>query len=335
MYISLQIIRGAAAWSVVFLHIIQGYYMGEAENIFWKAVQTFGGTGVDIFFVLSGFVMALTAPKYAGRGIRYFWLRCIRIMPVYWFYTLLLLLSFTLLPVGTYLAGWNWSSLFHSLILMIPGKNPYNHGVYPFLYVGWTLAYEMFFYIVLSLVLILKFKNPIILCAALLSVLAIALQNYTLWGQGSLILLEFVAGMVLCLMVQRTPKLITNPLTLIIGTLMMIGLYLTYGYSLQTKMSIAVMLLIYGIWAEPLCKRYERVLKFPKFLGDISYSIYLAHIVVIGWFYAFLKPDNFNDMQNLAAVAAICATVTLVSWISYRAIETGPFPNYLKKISKH
>lgn len=330
MYVSLQILRGAAAWSVVFAHIVQSYYMGDYSAPFWVAIKKFGDTGVDIFFVLSGFVMALTALKYSGQGMKYWLLRCLRIVPVYWFYTLLLLISFITLPTGTYLADWNWKSLIHSMFLLVPGENPYDKGVFPFLYVGWTLAYEMFFYLVLSVLLALKLKNSALWCMGILTVFAVAGMNYEFLGKGTLILLEFVAGMAIYL-ASKNYKFIKNPVFLLSAFVVTACLYFYYGYSLQTKMSIACVLVMVGLYVEPLCQKWEKYLHVLKCLGDYSYSTYLCHVIVLGWFYATLNPTHFSDGEHVLAVVAICVSVTILSWLSYKFIETGPMVNYLKK----
>tara|TARA_R110001583_G_scaffold7158_6_gene35660 strand:- start:7422 stop:7589 length:168 start_codon:yes stop_codon:yes gene_type:complete len=51
---SLQILRGIAAWAVVFTHIQQSYFMGESDNFLLVFFGNYGGFGVDVFFVLSG-----------------------------------------------------------------------------------------------------------------------------------------------------------------------------------------------------------------------------------------------------------------------------------------
>ena len=63
MFNSLQILRGIAAWAVVFHHYTQSFYSFDVENSLAVVFAKYGSIGVHIFFVLSGFVMALSVQK--------------------------------------------------------------------------------------------------------------------------------------------------------------------------------------------------------------------------------------------------------------------------------
>jgi peptidoglycan/LPS O-acetylase OafA/YrhL len=118
----------------------------------------YGKLGVDIFFVISGFIMYYSLNKKPTTSRDFLINRIVRVIPVYWFYTILLLVL-TLFSFVDMESQFTASSLFKSLFF-IPHDNPSEKlGLYPFLTVGWTLNFEMFFYVTLALMLaVLKNK---------------------------------------------------------------------------------------------------------------------------------------------------------------------------------
>jgi peptidoglycan/LPS O-acetylase OafA/YrhL len=126
---NLQIARAVASTSVVYFHI--------------RRSPVFGSFGVDIFFVLSGFVIAMVVER--GESAATFAAnRISRIVPLYW-----------LLTLGVFAVGSFSPSMLHSTtanaeqlvksITFIPFFRA-NGDLYPLLGVGWSLNYEMFFY---------------------------------------------------------------------------------------------------------------------------------------------------------------------------------------------
>jgi peptidoglycan/LPS O-acetylase OafA/YrhL len=75
------------------------------------------------------------------------------------------------------------------------------------------------------------------------------------------------------------------------------------------------------------------VMEFLKTLGDYSYSTYLSHIVVIGWFYAMFG-NRVGRLKEILVLAGILVSVHCISWLTYKVIETGILPNKLKKVSE-
>ncbi|KFF75074.1 hypothetical protein HX13_07475 [Chryseobacterium sp. P1-3] len=116
-----------------------------------------GSIGVSVFFVISGFIMAYTTRKKdfsinTSKEITLFYKRrLIRIVPLYF------LLSFSWMVMGqslmTYFHGDGLQRLIHS-ILFLPQKD-----IFPVLYLGWSLNYEMFFYLIFGISLLFLFKK--------------------------------------------------------------------------------------------------------------------------------------------------------------------------------
>src|SRR5262245_34357477 len=137
---SVQALRAIAAVVVVCNHI--------------PAIQN-GAYGVDLFFVISGFIVCHVAAADPGRFMAK---RLIRVLPVYWLCTIAL---FALAGFAPQLMGAtraDWTELAKSLFFV-----PYLKGsghVYPLLYLGWTLNYEMMFYLLFALSLVVAPKRP-------------------------------------------------------------------------------------------------------------------------------------------------------------------------------
>ena len=166
---NLQALRAFAALAVVFFHT--GYIYGNLNAV--------GSFGVDIFFVLSGYIMARICEKNPGFFMRR---RLIRIVPPYW--TLTILLYLFAFKFHELLGSTNteFSELVKSLFFIPFFKSP--GIVRPVLFVGWSLNYEMFFYLVLWLALMLVPRRPLLAASAV--VVAAHYGAILLHGQGAL-----------------------------------------------------------------------------------------------------------------------------------------------------
>lgn len=130
---SLQILRALAATSVVYLHI--------------GCEPWFGGFGVDIFFVLSGFVMCYITDS-GESGKEFFLRRIARIVPLYWALTLITFVIAWLKPTLFNSTTADLGNLFKSLLFIPYVKE--NGSISPIIPVGWTLNYEVYFYLLIS-----------------------------------------------------------------------------------------------------------------------------------------------------------------------------------------
>lgn len=157
-YHGLQILRGFAAWSVVLHHIA-----GLTNNFDYGLgyFLKYGGLGVDVFFVLSGFVMYLTIKSSTKSGLTFAIDRFLRIAPNYYLYSLITAVCIILIPGSFYYTDFNFASLLFSFSF-IPHLNPSGFGMYPLLTQGWTLNFEIFFYLIISLCILLpsKYTTP-------------------------------------------------------------------------------------------------------------------------------------------------------------------------------
>jgi exopolysaccharide production protein ExoZ len=238
----------------------------------------FGQAGVDMFFLISGFIMYSIARQ--ERPVRFLRRRIIRIVPLYWIATFFLYFQVSMGLAGTLPSI---DQLLKSL-LFIPQYNAQNPTeIWPFLVPGWTLQFEMYFYMIFAIGLAFRRLLPITLgiggIAVILGQIDLGLKGNALFATyTSPIITEFFQGMLIALIHQRR-SLAAYRFMLPIGvlTLVLVG-------NLD-----APRLLIWGLPSTLIligCLAIEDAGKMPtipvfKLLGDASYSTYLSHTFVL------------------------------------------------------
>jgi exopolysaccharide production protein ExoZ len=181
---SIQILRAAAALSVALFHAAQWSHLDLAV----------GAAGVDVFFVISGFVLWAACESRPTTPAAFLMARAERILPLYWIATLAVAAVVLWRPAALPIVHPGAGHLVLSLLL-VPHNDPAG-GPFPFLPTGWTLTYEAFFYAVMALALAApKDRRWTILSAVLVAASLIGFGYhgwYTLLANP--LLLEFLAG---------------------------------------------------------------------------------------------------------------------------------------------
>ncbi|MBA1201004.1 acyltransferase [Pseudomonas capeferrum] len=318
MLYSLQALRAFAAWMVVCHHFMQIFFDFHASGPIGHFLSHRGAVGVDIFFVISGMVIYLSTRDKPQAPHRFLLNRVLRIVPAYWFYTalmtLLLLTASRWMPHQVF----EWQHLFLSL-LFIPAENPGGYGLYPTLNVGWTLNFEMFFYLLFSLVFVVPQRFHLLLVTGVLLVASEVLSRFGLISgfYGNDIIYEFLLGIGIGMLHRR--GLIVEGLWLPMAILAAAGLAI---YHLDASMRLlhwglpSALVVLACVALEPSFAG-NRVLKA---LGDCSYSVYLIHVLVLygGWF----ASERLG--LNPYAVFALCVPlIGIASWVSYQKLERG------------
>jgi exopolysaccharide production protein ExoZ len=297
-FVSIHYLRAIAALMVAIFHVFHSVdFMRSSEaSILWLR------GGVDVFFVISGFVMVQST---AGRQItpsEFMLSRVKRIVPMYWLATFAMMMQ----------VDGQWGLKAKSL-LFIPAMNPKINSLQPVLEPGWTLNYEMFFYLVFALTLLLKEAHRFITLATVFaaSVLVGCLMedsNIVEFYTRSIIL-EFILGMAIAQFGLRLP-VIAVPL----GFVMML-----------TFQSLAIdRLFIVGVPAAFIVAGALSVedrlpkWRFANLLGSASYSIYLFHMLVLG---TVVQISLYLGWSKTTFVAVAIATIILAGCGIYWALE--------------
>ena len=175
---SLQALRAVAASLVVIDHTLLELTGNAPNNPLTTIAYILGSTGVYSFFVVSGFLMVhVSWSNFTGAraGIDFLRRRIIRVAPLYWIGTLAALFFHKI--SATHGARDGWREFAYSVSFI-----PYHatDGAWsPILPQGWTLNYEMTFYVIFALALCAprKFGLPIV-CAALITLVLIGGQSH-------------------------------------------------------------------------------------------------------------------------------------------------------------
>ncbi|MGE8058807.1 acyltransferase family protein [Pseudomonas sp. NPDC089547] len=318
MLYSLQALRAFAAWVVVCHHFMQIFFDFHATGPIGQLLTDRGAVGVDIFFVISGLVIYLSTRDKAVEPRQFLLNRALRIVPAYWFYTALmatLLLAFSQwMPHQEF----DWHHLLLSL-LFIPAENPGGYGLYPTLNVGWTLNFEMFFYLLFGLAFLVRHRQLQLLMTAALLLASEVLGRFGLLSHfyNNGIIYEFLLGIGLGVIYRR--GLIREGLWIPLA-LLAVASYALYHLDASQRLLHwglpSAMIVLAFVSMEPWFKG-NRVLKA---LGDCSYSVYLIHVLVLyaGWF----ASERLG--LNPYLVFALCVpSIGLMSWFSYQWLERG------------
>lgn len=315
--VEIQHLRALAVLLVVLAHIHQAdaRFLGTP---LLDQTAFFGFIGVDIFFVLSGFIIHHLYSTHSGFDARYFLNRLNRIFPLYWIFTGLALTGY--LVMGDSLTrGLGEIDLLASLTLIPTGE-------LPLLLVGWTLTHELYFYIAFGMVLVApRAWRPWLAAGWAGATLA---ATYLLPETGSPWIallfspfnLLFLAGCLISAGRARLEALRWPALVLAVAGAAG-GLAWTQAGGLESiddstlrvpvfaPFAIGIVLALLA-WKPSLPALAARI-------GDWSYAIYLGHVLAIGVL-ARLLPAGFWS----PAFYVLClATCLVLGWLTHMLIE--------------
>jgi len=328
----IQSLRFVAALLVVVTH--STFYAGERLD---PSVPTWslGTVGVDIFFVISGFVMVISTAGLEGAkdGWKYFGMRrLVRIVPMYWIATTIKLLTLVALPSAILHAQLDPGKTILSY-LFLPSRN-FEGRVEPLLGVGWTLTFEMFFYFVFTIALLVRAK-PIWFCAAVLSICALGnIFRPDEWAPVLVyldpILLYFLVGMAVG---QWTRDRCFHRLLGWMSYVIVLWLVIPLAdgefsggdaYFLTRHICVAVLVIVVVACEGWMTGHVPRPVIY---MGDASYSLYLFHPLIAPIVPVVLGIVGLR-LGGLSVVLSIVAAV-LGAALVFRFVEQ-PITRYLQ-----
>ncbi|MDJ1468826.1 acyltransferase family protein [Xanthocytophaga flava] len=323
----LQALRAFAAIAVMFYH---GTEMINAQlgYLFLNNAFKAGFSGVDVFFVLSGFIILYTS-RNKGFGVGEFLKkRFIRIYPIYWVVTILLLLAYFAAPSADQVHKEDPLVIIGSFLLFPQEK--YVLGV------AWTLSYEIIFYLVFALTYL---KSPKLLLYTFLGWISIILISTLFHIQTGIfaidaflnpVIINFAFGCLVAHLYTKYPDFQFWRLSLFAGAILFIVASVVYCQAVLQDptaftapisrvylFGIPATLLIFG--SLYLKTVVPRVLVY---LGDASYSLYLIHGTVLSILIKLVVKLHLNEVMNNLAGAILLFTLTVIlSCLFYSLVE--------------
>ena len=320
----IQYLRGVAALAVVWHHAA-GQIAGMSAFVPWD----FGTSGVDLFFVISGFIMVVTTGGDRVRPTEFWRRRIVRVVPLYWFLTLVMTAIAWLAPQLFKTLKITPSTLLQSLLFVPHFSQSFPTSVWPLLVPGWTLNFEMFFYAVFGALLVLPAGTRLrSLVAILVFLVAIGLAFGPFQGAPAQtythpMLLEFAVGAVIggwWLSGRGTVPAAASLALLSVGAVLLV---LRDHEPLDVGMQIlGAGLVVVGALSGRFAAWRNATLQA---LGDSSYSLYLTHLFTLGALrsaWTRLWPAPPDGAATAVFMLVACVVSAGIGWLVFRWIET-------------
>ena len=331
----IQALRGLAVLWVVLFHMLSIEEKYSGGDFILPNFLRLGQTGVDLFFVISGFVMVMISKErflLKGETMRFLWGRGARIYPVYWIYFILVTAIFLVKPSWVNASQGHQIDLVKSFFLL-----PSNQ--LPIVMVAWSLIHELWFYLIFALLLnfnkrlllptlvlwavIVIFGNLILKNSDLSAYTKIAFHPYTL---------EFIIGAIVAIFVysKHSVKVPQKTIMAILAAVP-VGLVIAHKNNVVIDTGLIRFFtfgMLFGLLVLSLAMlEIRKKIYFPKslvFIGDISYTVYLSHILILSavgriWFMA--GPNSTKLYDNFLVLLIMLIVVFLYGWFGYRYTE--------------
>jgi exopolysaccharide production protein ExoZ len=334
--LSIQYLRGLAALSVLVTHALQ-WPLADMNMVLLKT----GRLGVEVFFVISGFIITTIAGDGRINPKQFLVRRAFRIVPAYWAATFLITILAVVIPTQFRTTIPTIEGLIKSL-LFIPSLEPKA----PLLLLGWSLNFEVFFYVLFASLFFLRSEARTLVLLGIFTLLV---------GIGQL-----VPGLSHVEAVYTSPSLIGFSLGTILAQAYRHGLFTRFCARLRWATIVApgVLLIAFyavdwngaeeiALWKHVLMSstalsivlfglNHEATgemthVKALKYIGDISYSVYLFHLFSVGAIWAISKrlfdvhqPLVYLSCATLAILAGLATGLVCYQFIEKPFLAGGP-----------
>ena len=318
---SVQGLRALAALGVLMFHACQ-----------WSGMDfAVGAAGVDLFFLISGFVLWLSAERAPPSPAAFLAARAVRVAPMYWFWTLIIVAL-----------AWRWPAMLpvvhltarHAILSLafVPHPDPWG-GPFPLLPSGWTLTYEAFFYLVFAFSLALPRDRRFQALAVMLTITSLIGFAYHRWYTllANPLLLEFLAGAALARAwrsgtLGRLGGTRTGFAAIAVGV-MLLALQQALGVRSDFWRPLifgapAFLILSGALKLEGAVRRGGAMSAAIVRLGDASYSLYLCHLPVVAVVLALTPGLAGPSRAALTVPLALAIGLAAYSWIE-RPVTAG------------
>ncbi len=326
-YRLIQVLRAVAAEMVVLRHATTLLHAHDSRHF---SIWLNGVTGVDIFFVISGFVMMIsTTPLLTSShpARTFFARRTERIVPVYWLATTVKVLALLTAPTLALVGLGRWWHVLASY-LFFPTRSPI--GAYgSVLAVGWTLIFEMAFYLLFAIVLATRLPRlrtlaPVLIVLAFAWNIPFVARHGTLHFYASTMQLEFLFGMLLAASIPWVRRIPTS-VAVLLTTAGLLPLILWHPEAVVLWGGLLWGVPALAVVAAAVALESKLGHRTPSWLlevGDASYSIYLTHgfvLPVVCMFFAHY--GGYGPYTLPLALIASIVVATAAGDLVYRLVE--------------
>lgn len=274
--------------------------------------EGWGASGVDLFFVISGFIMVFTQSKNRRSAYDFLIQRVKRIVPTYWFYSTLFVALFVIFP-----GAFNRFStdFYHALSSFFFLSRPIFERD-PVVGVGWTLEYEMMFYLIFGMSLLAKDNS------VSYAVVSLSLTGLAVLGGTRLIVLEFVLGILIGILYIHDNEYLKSKISSISPFFFLVGII-----GLCSSLLVHMEVDRFFKWGIPasfivlgLLYMSQPSSQILTVLGAASYSIYLSQCFVIPAFYKVVRLLAPHIDGTVLILASAFASI-LTGYLLYRFVE--------------
>ena len=317
-FILLDGIRGLAAIFVVFFHL----YKAEPALISGKI--HYGYLAVDLFFVLSGFVLTHT---YWSQGIAKYNLKEFLIRRIIRLYPLFFL--GTILAVGTEIYNLialhdiYFAKLFNALLNLLFIPSLYKHQAESWLFINgaaWSLFYELLVNIFFATFLIFLRNTKLLVililaCGIAYISLIYCLQTegggflFNTWYLGILRTLYSFGIGILFHRIGLHKKFSFPPIVGILIMALLSIIFLMPEVSVTLRLFMQMLCIPILVMFAVCTSTYKKLNKVFDFLGVTSYALYILHAPIVGFYGDFLSKHNIEPTYLLASIFVTCVII--------------------------
>ncbi|WP_025821372.1 acyltransferase family protein [Shewanella marina] len=321
MFYSIQLLRILSALLVVIYH--------ACNKVGLEGVFKFGQMGVDIFFIISGFVIYISSCKKVYSPIKFLRNRFFRIYPIYWLFTFIAFIAYIIYP--SLVNSGRETSILNSIFLL-PSDKPY------LINNAWTLVYEMFFYFIFSLFITLKNKYRVI-GTSIVIVLLLSVRyffpnlssNLYFYFYSDYILLEFLFGVMFAYfyVTLNINKWVFTVLALVLS------FFYIYIYSLSEThrlfyYGIPSFIIFYIVVSLEGYILKSNIKNIVDALGNCSYVLYLLHPFILVLVYKLFQKHYI--LSDIGLIIVMLISSLFVSMFVHQYIEKR-ITKYIRKYS--
>ncbi len=335
---NLQALRGIAALLVCAFHF--RYLINET----WSEILFSNGQiGVQVFFMISGFIMVHTTSRIKGnynqQALKFFVNRLIRIVPLYYLCTFIYIAD----DINDGYLDTHGTTLLNSLLFIFSPAGLTAGKIFsPSLEVGWSLNYEMMFYLIFTLSVffgIHKMRFLYIWFIATVFVIPIVLigkipSHHTIVSDypfsylniiSNPILLHFLFGISLAIIVPKLKFTRISCIVLLVVAFILFLIYMMGFTGLPQNVWFDLIFCGFLVFSILINDYHTKGFQFPAFLdkfGNMSYSFYLLHPIILGYLPLLISVATFlSDLNGISLFVFAIALTIFCSWIFYETIE--------------